>query len=237
MWTSSADKPISPRRLRVVLIDDEELIRAGLALVLATESDIEVVGEAGDGKEGLEIVAGLQPDVVVMDIRMPIMDGVAATKVLTSEAFKTSEAPTPVLILTTFNDDEAVHSALRAGASGFLLKNSAPKTLAAAIRALSNGAGWLDPNVTKGLLEEFSSRPVPLIPKVPEFHELTRREKEVLAAVANGMNNAQIAESLFLSEATVKTHVHRILMKLGVADRSQAIVAAFRWGLVKPDEG
>lgn len=226
-----------PRKLRVVLIDDEELIRAGLALVLATEPDIEVIGEAGDGQAGLELVAGLQPDVVVMDIRMPIMDGVAATRILTSEEFRLNGAGAiPVLILTTFNDEEAVHAALRAGASGFLLKNSAPKILAAAIRALSKGAGWLDPNVTKGLLEEFSSRPGPLIPRTAEFHDLTRREMEVLAAIASGMNNSQIAEKFFLSEATVKTHVHRILMKLGVADRSQAVVAAFRWGLVRPDD-
>lgn len=235
MSTSSVGEPTSPRKLRVVLIDDEELIRAGLALVLATEPDIEVVGEAGDGQAGLELVGGLQPDVVVMDIRMPTMDGVAATKILTSEEFR-GETAIPVLILTTFNDDQAVHAALRAGASGFLLKNSAPKILAAAIRALSKGAGWLDPNVTKGLLEEFSSRPEPLIPRTADFHDLTRREMEVLAAVANGMNNSQIAEKLFLSEATVKTHVHRILMKLGITDRSQAVAAAFRWGLVKPDD-
>ncbi|MDF2048893.1 response regulator transcription factor [Arthrobacter sp. Cr_A7] len=226
-----------PRKLRVVLIDDEELVRAGLTLVLATEPDIEVVGEAGDGQSGLEIVAGLQPDVVVMDIRMPTMDGVAATKILTSEGFNLNGAGAiPVLILTTFNDEQAVHAALRAGASGFLLKNSAPKILAAAIRALSKGAGWLDPNVTKGLLEEFSSRPEPLIPKAPKSSGLTEREMEVLTAIANGMNNSQIAEKLFLSEATVKTHVHRILMKLGVTDRSQAVSAAFRWGLVRSDD-
>lgn len=229
--------PDTPQKLRVVLIDDEELIRAGLALVLATEPDIEVVGEAGDGQTGLELVAGLQPDVVVMDIRMPNMDGVAATRVITAEEFRLAGAlPIPVLILTTFSDDEAVHSAIRAGASGFLLKNSAPRILATAIRALAKGAGWLDPNVTKGLLEEISSRREPLSVRADQFSDLTKREMEVLTAIANGMNNSQIAEKFFLSEATVKTHVHRILMKLGVTDRSQAVSAAFRWVLVRPGD-
>lgn len=220
-------------KVRVVLIDDEELIRAGLALVLAAETDIEIVGEANNGRSGLEVVAELQPDVIVMDIRMPIMDGVAATKVLMAEASSQTDR-VPVLILSTFSDDDAVHAALRAGASGFLLKNSAPNILASAIRALANGAGWLDPNVTKGLLEQFSNQRENMVPAGVEFGELTRREIEVLTAMANGMNNAQIASTLFLSEATVKTHVHRILMKLGVTDRSQAVAAAFRHGLVRP---
>lgn len=223
-------------RLRVVLVDDETLIRAGLALLLESEPDMVVVGEAGDGRAGVEVVAGLQPDVVVMDIRMPVMDGVAATRILTSEEFNAGRREAiPVLILTTFNEDEAVHAALRAGASGFILKNSAPRILASAIRALADGAGWLDPNVTRKLLEEFSNRPEPFLPTPAELDELTRREREVLAAIAVGMNNTQIAAKLFLSEATVKTHVHRILMKLGVADRAQAVAAAYRLGLVKPD--
>jgi DNA-binding NarL/FixJ family response regulator len=223
-------------RLRVVLVDDEALIRAGLALLLESEPDMMVVGEAGDGRAGVEVVAGLQPDVVVMDIRMPVMDGVAATRILTSEEFNAGRREAiPVLILTTFNEDEAVHAALRAGASGFILKNSAPRILASAIRALAEGAGWLDPNVTRKLLDEFSNRPDPFLPTPAEFDQLTRREREVLAAMAAGMNNTQIAAKLFLSEATVKTHVHRILMKLGVADRAQAVAAAYRSGLVKPD--
>jgi DNA-binding NarL/FixJ family response regulator len=223
-------------RLRVVLVDDEALIRAGLVLLLESEPDIVVVGEAGDGNAGVETVARLQPDVVVMDVRMPVMDGVAATRVLTSEEFNAGRRDAiPVLILTTFNEDEAVHAALRAGASGFILKNSAPRILAAAIRALAEGAGWLDPSVTRKLLEEFSNRPEPFLPTSAELGELTRREREVLAAIAHGMNNAEVAGKLFLSEATVKTHVHRILMKLGVADRAQAVAAAYRFGLVKPD--
>lgn len=222
--------------LRVVLVDDEALIRAGLTLLLESESDIVVVGEAGDGRAGIELIAGLQPDVVVMDVRMPVMDGVAATRILTSEEFNAGRGdPAPVLILTTFNEDEAVHAALRAGASGFILKNSAPKILASAIRALADGAGWLDPHVTRKLLEDFSNRPDPLLPTSAELDGLTRREREVLAAIAQGMNNAEVAGKLFLSEATVKTHVHRILMKLGVTDRAQAVAAAYRWGLVKPD--
>ncbi|MEO6530396.1 MAG: response regulator transcription factor [Specibacter sp.] len=223
-------------RLRVVLVDDESLIRAGLALLLDAEPDIVVVGEAGDGRTGVETVAGLRPDVVVMDVRMPVMDGVTATRILTSEEFNAGgRAAIPVLILTTFNDDEAVHAALRAGASGFILKNSAPRTLASAIRALAEGAGWLDPNVTRKLLEEFSSRPEPILPTRAELNRLTPREREVLAAIALGMNNAEVAGKLFMSEATVKTHVHRIFMKLGVADRAQAVAAAYRLGLVKPD--
>jgi DNA-binding NarL/FixJ family response regulator len=223
-------------RLRVVLIDDEALIRAGLALLLESEPDMVVVGEAGDGRAGVELVAGLQPDVVVMDVRMPVMDGVAATRILASEEFNAGRREAiPVLILTTFNEDDAVHAALRAGASGFILKNSAPRILASAIRALAEGAGWLDPNVTRKLLEEFSSKPDPFLPTPAELAQLTRREREVLAAIARGMNNAEVAGQLFLSEATVKTHVHRILMKLGVADRAQAVAVAYRLGLVKPD--
>lgn len=223
-------------RLRVVLVDDEALIRAGLALLLESESDIVVVGEADDGRAGVEMLAGLRPDVVVMDVRMPVMDGVTATRIITSEEFNAGGRDAiPVLILSTFNEDEAVHAALRAGASGFILKNSAPRILASAIRALARGAGWLDPNVTHKLLEEFSNRPEPLIPTPAELEVLTPREREVLAAIARGMNNAEVARRLFLSEATVKTHVHRILMKLGVADRAQAVAAAYRSGLVRPD--
>ncbi|RAM36965.1 response regulator [Arthrobacter globiformis] len=221
--------------LRVVLVDDEALIRAGLALLLDSENDIRVVGEAGDGQGAIDLVNELEPDVVVMDVRMPGMDGVTATRFLTSQEFNASRARrVPILILTTFNEDGAVRNALRAGASGYLLKNSAPRTLAAAIRALADGAGWLDPNVTRQLLADFSNTPEPLAQTADSFHELTNREREVLAAVAHGMNNAQIAENLFLSEATVKTHVHRILMKLGVSDRAQAVVAAYSRGLVKP---
>ncbi|MFJ4210957.1 response regulator [Paenarthrobacter sp. NPDC089675] len=224
-------------RLQVVLIDDEELIRAGLGLILASEPDIEVVGESGDGRAGLETVAALNPDVVVMDIRMPVMDGVSATQVLAAPDFnpKRSE-PVPVLILTTFNDDTALHAAIKAGASGFILKNSAPHILPAAIRALARGAGWLDPNVTLKILDQFTNRPVLSLPVPTEFHELTPRELEVLAAMSRGLNNSQIAQTLFLSESTVKTHVHRILMKLAITDRSQAVAAAYRWGLVKPDK-
>lgn len=222
--------------LRVVLVDDEALIRAGLTLLLDSEDDIRVVGEAGDGQGAIDLVKELEPDVVVMDIRMPGMDGVSATRLLTSQEFNAKRARrVPILILTTFNEDGAVRDALRAGASGYLLKNSAPRILAAAIRSLAAGAGWLDPNVTRQLLEDYSSRPEPLALATDSFHELTNREREVLTAIAHGLTNAQIAENLFLSEATVKTHVHRILMKLGLSDRAQAVVAAYSRGLVKPD--
>lgn len=223
-------------RLRVVLVDDEALIRAGLVLLLHSEPDITVVGEAGDGQSGVELAARLQPDVVVMDIRMPVMDGIAATRILTSDEFNAGRSnAVQVLILTTIDDDGAVHAALRAGASGFILKNSAPRVLPSAVRALASGAGWLDPNIARKLLEEFAGLPEPHGPPPKGLEALTHREQDVLAAIARGMNNTDVAAMLFLSEATVKTHVHRILAKLGVTDRSQAVAAAYRLGLVEPD--
>lgn len=232
------DGTAGPAVVRVVLVDDEELVRAGLALILESESDIQVVGEASNGSEGLDVVARLSPDVVVMDVRMPIMDGIAATEVLSSETFSLRrETPVPVLILTTFNDEPVVRAAVKAGASGFILKNSAPQILSAAIRALAQGAGWLDPHVTLKILDEFTNRPALILPAPKELKGLTPRELEVLEALAQGLTNMQVAQTLFLSESTVKTHVHRILMKLGLTDRSQAVAAAYRFGLVKPGRG
>lgn len=229
-------------RIRVVLVDDEELIRAGLALVLATEPDIDVIGEAGDGTSGIKAVASLRPDVVVMDVRMRGTDGVTATRLLNSKEFETEHGmPPPVLILTTFGDDEDVETALRSGAAGFLLKNSAPQILAAAIRALARGQGWIDSSVTRSLLRQYSTNPKREFAQArrrptgqEELRDLTPREQEVLAAMARGLKNSQIAEELFLSETTVKSHVHRILMKLGLSDRSQAVAVAFRSGLMQP---
>lgn len=229
-------------RIRVVLVDDEELIRAGLALVLATEPDIEVIGEAGDGTSGIKAVVSLRPDVVLMDVRMRGTDGVAATRQLNSQEFEAEHGPPPpVLILTTFGDDQDVDSALRSGAAGFLLKNSAPQILAAAIRALARGQGWIDTSVTKSLLRQYSTAPRRESPQTrrrptgqDELRDLTQREQEVLAAMARGLKNSQIAQELFLSETTVKSHVHRILMKLGLTDRSQAVAVAFRSGLMQP---
>jgi DNA-binding NarL/FixJ family response regulator len=220
-------------QVRVVLVDDEALIRAGLRMLLDAEDGIEVVGEAADGRAGADLVAELHPDVVVMDVRMPVLDGVDATRLLTSGEHAGAGSTRPeILILTTFSDDAAVREAIRAGAAGFILKNSAPAVLPAAIRALAAGAGWLDPSVTRRLLEEFASSPEMSLPSADEIGQLTPREREVLAAVAKGRTNQQIAADLFLSEATVKTHVHRIFTKLGLSDRAQAVSVAFRTGLV-----
>lgn len=224
--------------VRVLLVDDEVLIKSGLAMLLEGESDIEVVGEAGDGLEAVRMAAALRPDVVVMDIRMPVMDGIEATRQLTSDQFLDhAQCNLTVLILTTFSDDAAVHAALRAGASGFILKNSAPKSLADAVRALHRGAGWLDPMVTRRLVNEFVSRPESRQVLPSEMQRLTRREREVLVSAAHGLKNSEIAGALFLSEATVKTHLHRIYMKLGAADRAQAVAAAFQSGLIQPTTG
>ncbi|MFF0905526.1 UNVERIFIED_CONTAM: response regulator transcription factor [Kocuria sp. CPCC 205316] len=226
-----------PAPVRVLLVDDEAMVRSGLAMLLTAEPDLTVVGEATDGAAAVEETARLQPDVVVMDVRMPGTDGVAATRVLTSDAFL-DRVPNvaAVLMLTTFDEDAAVHAALRAGASGFILKSSAPKVLADAVRSLARGGGWLDPDVTRRLLTEFSRHPDPSVPPPEQLQQLTRREREVLVAVAHGLTNTEIARRLFLSEATVKTHVHRIFLKLGVSERAQAVTAAFKSGLVKPTD-
>ncbi|MFH8249983.1 response regulator [Microbacterium sp. B2969] len=226
------------RAVSVVLVDDEHLIRAGLRMLLDAEDGIEVVGEASDGVTGVELVARLRPDVVVMDVRMPRMDGVEATRTLTSSEYRDAHGDPPgILILTTFSEDAAVRDAVRAGAAGFLLKNAAPTVLPEAVRALAKGDGWLDPTVTRALLQELASRAEPSLPTAAEVQLLTRREREVLAAMANGHPNAQIARDMFLSEATVKTHVHRIFLKLGITDRAQAVSVAFRSGLVRAGDG
>ena len=228
--------PENVSKVRIVLADDERLIRAGLSLLLAAEPDLEVVGEAANGAECLAIVGTARPDVVVMDIRMPVMDGIEATTRLTSNEFHTENGLPAVLILTTFSEDQNVTTAMRAGAAGFLLKNSAPQTLATAIRALAKGEGWLDPAITRSLLRHFSSRSSDgqTVPSA-DIGVLTAREREVLGAMAVGLKNAEIASKLFLSETTVKTHVHRILLKLGLSDRSQAVAVAYRSGLVRSD--
>ena len=222
--------------VRVVLVDDEALIRAGLRMLLDAEQGIDVVGEALDGRTGVDLVTRLKPDVVVMDVRMPGMDGVEATRILTSASYAAAHGDHPaILILTTFREDDAVRDAIRAGAAGFILKNSAPAVLPAAIRALADGQGWLDPSVTRELLHEIASRPDATLPTSREVDQLTPREREVLVAMANGATNAQIAGDFFLSEATVKTHVHRIFLKLGLNDRAQAVAVAFRSGLVRAE--
>jgi DNA-binding NarL/FixJ family response regulator len=223
--------------IRTVLVDDEALVRAGLSLLLEAEPDIVVVGEAEDGCSAIELVKRHQPDVVIMDLRMGPMDGVSATRILTSDAFLDEISNVPsVLVLTTFSEDDAVRDALRAGASGYVLKSSAPRMLGDAVRSLAGGGGWLDSSITRGLLAEFAANSSSRLVNPKQLQRLTSREREVLIAVAHGFSNAEIAQRTFISESTVKTHIHRIFMKLGISDRAQAVTVAFKSGLVKPSD-
>jgi DNA-binding NarL/FixJ family response regulator len=214
--------------IRVVVVDDQEVVRAGIAALLGAQPDLEVVGEAGDGAAALAEVARTQPDVVVMDIRMPGLDGLAATRELTAR-------PGPrVLVLTTFDADENVYRALRAGASGFLLKGARPAELAEAIRIVAAGDALLAPSVTRRLVEHVVAAGLAAPPEATGVPELTPREREVLVLVARGLSNAEIADRLVLAEQTVKTHVSHVLTKLGLRDRAQAVVHAYESGLVRP---
>jgi DNA-binding NarL/FixJ family response regulator len=217
--------------IRVLIADDQALLRGGLRLLLDAEADISVVGEAADGREALDLARELRPDLVLMDIRMPGVDGLEATRRLLAGA-----PPHPrVVILTTFDLDEYVHQAIRAGASGFLLKSAPPDQIAAGVRAAIAGDALLAPEITRRMLEEFARRPEPGSAP-PALAELTGREREVLLLIARGKSNGDIASELYLSEATVKTHVNRILGKLGLRDRVQAVVMAYESGLVVPGE-
>jgi DNA-binding NarL/FixJ family response regulator len=221
--------------IRVVIADDEPLARSGIAMILSGESDIEVAGEASDGEEAISLAERLQPDIVLMDVRMPGMDGVTATRTIAADQFsRNPDAPVKVLILTTYNTQDSVYHALQAGASGFLLKAAAPAELVRAVRNIAMGNGWLDPAVTAELISEFASRHDPLRPTPAEMSELTSRERQVLILVAHGLSNTEIAADLVISEATVKTHFGRILMKLRLRDRAQAVVVAYQTGLVRP---
>lgn len=217
------------RRISVLVADDQAMVRAGLRLILAAEPDITVAGEAADGLEAVAAVRRLRPDVTLMDVRMPRLDGIAATRQLLSA----DPAPTRILVLTTFDVDAYVYDALRSGASGFLLKNAPPEDLVRAIRAVAEGNGLLDPAVTRRVIEEFARTPA-AGPVPAEVATLTEREQEVLLHVAHGLSNAEIAATLIVSEATVKTHVARLLAKLGLRDRVQAVVYAYERGLVRP---
>ena len=223
------DSPTA-KRLRVVVVDDQALMRTGFRMILES-ADIDVVGEAQNGLEALGVVAESQPDVVLMDVRMPDLDGVEATRRLTE-----SGSTARVLILTTFDLDEYVYSALRAGAAGFLLKDTPPEKLIEAVRVVAAGEALLAPSVTRRLVEEFAAKTSATTP-VSGLDDLTERETEVLQAMARGLSNAEIAEALFVGETTVKTHVGRVLMKLGVRDRVQAVVAAYESGLIRPGQG
>jgi DNA-binding NarL/FixJ family response regulator len=220
--------------LRVLIVDDQALVRAGFAMILSAEPDIEVVGQAGNGLEALETAAQLAPDVILMDIRMPEMDGITATRLLCEGRPGDTDCPR-VIILTTFDLDEYVYAALRAGASGFLLKDTPPDDLAAAIRVVASGDALLSPSITRKLLEEFTKSVAPR-KDLSGLSDLTEREEEVLRQLARGMSNAEIADTLFVSETTVKTHVSHILTKLELRDRVQAVVAAYESGLVTPGD-
>ncbi|MQA33917.1 response regulator [Modestobacter roseus] len=215
--------------IRVVLVDDQAMVRTGLRMVLAAEPDVEVVGEAADGAEGLRVVTALRPDVVLLDVRMPGVDGLEAARRIISAGL-----PTRVVVLTTFDEDEYVSAALRAGVSGFLLKVAPPEDLVAAVRTVADGGGLLDPAVTLRVIESFATAPAPDPVRAAALAQLTERETDVLALVAAGLSNAEIAGRLYLGEATVKTHVSRVLLKLGLRDRVQAVAFAYESGLVTP---
>ena len=226
--------------VRVVLADDQALLRKGFRMILEAEDGIEIVGEAADGSDAVRLVELYQPDVVLMDVRMPVLDGIEATRAITTSP---AGSETRVLILTTFDLDEYAFSALRAGASGFLLKDVPPTELVGAIRTVARGDAVVSPRVTRRLLEEYSDKLPDLSANGggaaggdahPALAQLTDREREVLLAVADGLSNAEIAERLYVSEATVKSHVGRLLAKLGLRDRVQAVVFAFQSGLVRP---
>jgi DNA-binding NarL/FixJ family response regulator len=220
--------------LRVLIVDDQALVRAGFAMILSAEPDIEVVGQAGNGLEALEAAALLAPDVILMDIRMPEMDGITATRLLCEGRPGDTGCPR-VIILTTFDLDEYVYAALRAGASGFLLKDTPPDDLAAAIRVVASGDALLSPSITRKLLEEFTKSMAPR-KDLSGLSDLTEREEEVLRQLARGLSNSEIADTLYVSETTVKTHVSHILTKLELRDRVQAVVAAYESGLVTPGD-
>jgi DNA-binding NarL/FixJ family response regulator len=224
----TADRP-----LRVVLADDQDLVRAGFRVILGTEDGIEVVGEAGDGASAVELVERLRPDVVLMDVQMPGVDGLEATRrILGATGTAGTEQPVRIVILTTFDREDYLFEALRSGASGFLLKNASPEDLIESVRVVARGDALLSPEVTRRVVERFSAPAAPAPPVRPP--ELTDREFEVLVSLARGASNAEIAQDLFLGEATVKTHVSRVLAKLALRDRTHAVVFAYENGIVAP---
>jgi len=215
--------------IRVVIADDQGMVRSGFSVLLNAQPDIEVIAEAVNGEEAIARAAELHPDVILMDVRMPVLDGLQATRVITA-----MDGAPKVLVLTTFDLDDYVYEALRAGASGFLLKDASAGELAEAVRLVAAGDALLSPGVTRRLIAEFARMGAPRSPSREHLKELTDRESEVLALVARGMSNTEIADYLVVAEQTVKTHVSRILMKLGLRDRTQAVVLAYETGLVHP---
>ena len=217
---------------RIVIADDQALVRAGLRKIFEADPALEVVGEAANGGSAVEIVQRSHPDVVVMDIRMPVLDGLEATRRL----MRDSRGVERVLILTTFDLDEYVYEALRAGASGFMLKDAPPEDLIAAVRIVAGGEGLLAPAITKRVIERFVGLPAPRPGMAAGLDELTAREREVLALLARGLSNAEIAAELVISDGTAKTHVARVLAKLNLRDRVQAVIFAYECGLTRPGE-
>jgi DNA-binding NarL/FixJ family response regulator len=220
----------------VLLCDDQALVRVGLRKIFDAEDDLEVVGEAGDGEDAVAEAGRLRPDIVLMDIRMPVLDGIEATRRIAS-----AQPAIRVVMLTTFGLDGYVYDALRAGASGFMLKDAPPEEIVAAVRIVANGDALLAPAITRTVIEEFARRAPgtapPPRPEPPALDELTPREREVLELLARGLANPQICERLVVSEATTKTHVARILQKLGLRDRIQAVIYAYETGLIEPGGG
>lgn len=218
--------------IRVLLVDDQDLIRAGFRMILGVEDGIDVVAESADGRAAVDAAEEHRPDIVLMDVQMPVMDGIEATTRIVG-----STPATKVVILTTFDSDEYLFESLQAGASGFLLKNSDPDDLVSAIRSVSDGHALLAPEVTSRVISRFARSPGRVVRDDRRIAELTERERDVLVLMARGLSNAEIAADLVLGEATVKTHVSRILMKLDVRDRVQAVVSAYESGLVAPNSG
>ena len=218
--------------IRVVVVDDQALVRDGFGMVLDHEDDIEVVGEAGTGVEAIETARTHRPDVVLMDIRMPEMDGLEATRRIVAE----SDWPVKVIILTTFDADEYVYEALKAGASGFVLKDIPRTELVVAVRVVADGGALISPSITKRLIGSFAARLATETSTAERLERLTDREREVLTAIGRGYNNSEIAEQFFIGSATVKTHINSLFAKLGLRDRAQAVVFAYESGLVEPGE-
>jgi DNA-binding NarL/FixJ family response regulator len=219
--------------IRILLVDDQALVRAGLRVIFEAEPDMDVVGEAEDGLAGVEAAAALGPDVVVMDVRMPRLDGLEATRRILAAGGAGPDGPR-VLVLTTFDFDEYVYDALRAGASGFLLKDAPRHDLVNGVRVVADGNALLAPTVTRRLISEFAHRPAAAGKRPAQLDTLTPREREVLELIAQGLSNAEMAEKLYVGEATVKSHVAHVLMKLGLRDRVQAVVFAYEVGFVTP---
>jgi DNA-binding NarL/FixJ family response regulator len=216
--------------IAVLIADDQALVRVGLRKILEADGDVEVVAEAGNGEEAVTAAARHRPDLVLMDIRMPVLDGIEATRRIVG-----ADASTRVLVLTTFGLDSYVYEALQAGASGFMLKDAPPEEIAAAVRIVAGGDALLAPAVTRAVVEEFARRaPAPAAPEPPALDELTPREREVLTLLTRGLSNPEICDRLVISEATAKTHVARILQKLGLRDRVQAVIYAYESGLITP---